>query len=142
MLLIRPLLRANLWRKYRAHIVVFFIFLVANAGGCLTPLGDPPLFLGYLRGVPFFWTLQHIWPLLLANTVLLIGLFVVVDRYFTRREPRESREKLELLSRADDRVPIHLQGWHNLFLLLLVIAASSSTASSRSSRRSSTPRRG
>ena len=122
MLLIRPLLRANLWRKYRAHIVVFFIFLVANAGGCLTPLGDPPLFLGYLRGVPFFWTLQHIWPLLLVNTVLLIGLFVVVDRYFTRREPRESREKLELLSRADDRVPIHLQGWHNLFLLLLVIA--------------------
>lgn len=99
MLLIRPLLRANLWRKYRAHIVVFFIFLVANAGGCLTPLGDPPLFLGYLRGVPFFWTLQHIWPLLLVNTVLLIGLFVVVDRYFTRREPRESREKLELLSR-------------------------------------------
>ena len=122
MLLIRPLLRANLWRKHRAHIVVFFIFLVANAGGCLTPLGDPPLFLGYLRGVPFFWTLQHIWPLLLVNVVLLIGLFVAVDCFFTRREPRESREKLELMTRADDRVPIHLQGWHNLFLLLLVIA--------------------
>ena len=121
MLLIRPLLRANLWRRRRAHVVVFFIFLVANAGGCLTPLGDPPLFLGYLRGVPFFWTLEHIWPVLLVNVVLLIGLFVAVDRFFARREPRESREKLELMARADDRVPIHLQGWHNLFFLLIII---------------------
>ena len=121
MLLIRPLLRANLWRRHRAHVVVFFIFLVANAGGCLTPLGDPPLFLGYLRGVPFFWTLEHIWPLLLVNTALLLGLFVAVDRFFARREPRESREKLELMTRADDRVPIHLQGWHNLFFLLIII---------------------
>ena len=67
MLLIRPLLKANAWRERKAHIVVFFIFLVANIGGCLTPLGDPPLFLGYLRGVPFFWTLQHIIPLPLGN---------------------------------------------------------------------------
>ena len=122
MLLIRPLLRANLWRRHRAHVVVFFIFLVANAGGCLTPLGDPPLFLGYLRGVPFFWTLEHIWPVLLVNVVLLIGLFVAVDRYFMRKEGRENYRQLELLTRADDRVPIHLQGWHNIFLLLLVIA--------------------
>ena len=76
MLLIRPLLRANLWRKRKVHIVVFFIFMVANMGGCLTPLGDPPLFLGYLRGVPFFWTLQHIWPILLLNTILLLVVFV------------------------------------------------------------------
>lgn len=122
MLLIRPLLRANLWRRHRAHVVVFFIFLVANAGGCLTPLGDPPLFLGYLRGVPFFWTLRHIWPLLLVNTALLLGLFVAVDRHFMRREGREARDRLELLARADDRVPIHLQGWHNLLFLLLIIA--------------------
>ena len=122
MLLIRPLLRANLWRRHRAHVVVFFIFLVANAGGCLTPLGDPPLFLGYLRGVPFFWTLEHIWPVLLANVVLLIGLFVAVDRHFMRKEGRENYRQLELLTRADDRVPIHLQGWHNLFFLLIIIA--------------------
>ena len=122
MLLIRPLLRANLWRRHRAHVVIFFIFLVANAGGCLTPLGDPPLFLGYLRGVPFFWTLQHIWPVLLVNVVLLIGLFVLVDRRFMRKEPRESYRQLELLTRADDRVPIHLQGWHNLLFLLVIIA--------------------
>lgn len=121
MLLVRPLLRANLWRRHRAHIVVFFIFLVANAGGCLTPLGDPPLFLGYLRGVPFFWTLQHIWPVLLVNVVLLIGLFVAVDRHFMRKEGRENYRQLELLTRADDRVPIHLQGWHNLFFLLIII---------------------
>ena len=121
MLLIRPLLRANLWRRHRAHVVVFFIFLVANAGGCLTPLGDPPLFLGYLRGVPFFWTLEHIWPLLLVNVVLLIGLFVAVDRHFMRKEGRENYRQLELLTRADDRVPIHLQGWHNLFFLLIII---------------------
>lgn len=121
MLLIRPLLRANLWRRHRAHIVIFFIFLVANAGGCLTPLGDPPLFLGYLRGVPFFWTLQHIWPVLLVNVALLIGLFVAVDRHFMRKEGRENYRQLELLTRADDRVPIHLQGWHNLFFLLIII---------------------
>ena len=121
MLLIRPLLRANLWRRYRAHIVIFFIFIVANMGGCLTPLGDPPLFLGYLRGVPFFWTLRHIWPVLLVNVVLLIGLFVAVDRYFMRKEGRENYRQLELLTRADDRVPIHLQGWHNLFFLLIII---------------------
>lgn len=122
MLLIRPLLRANLWRKRKAHIVVFFIFIVANIGGCLTPLGDPPLFLGYLRGVPFFWTLQHIWPILLTNLVLLIGLFVLVDRHMIKKEGKESFRQLELLQRADSKMPIHLQGWHNLFFLALIIA--------------------
>ena len=96
MLLIRPLLRANLWRKHKAHIVVFFIFMVANIGGCLTPLGDPPLFLGYLRGVPFFWTLQHIWPLLLLNTILLLVVFVLIDRRLVMNEGKEGREALQL----------------------------------------------
>lgn len=121
MLLIRPLLRANMWRRHRKHVVVFFIFLVANMGGCLTPLGDPPLFLGYLRGVPFFWTLQHIWPILLLNLVVLLALYVAVDKYMLRKENRDSYEKLELLQRTDRHVPIHLQGWHNLFFLVLVI---------------------
>jgi Na+/H+ antiporter NhaD/arsenite permease-like protein len=61
MLLIRPLLRANDNRRHQAHVVVFFIFIVSNAGGALTPLGDPPLFLGFLKGVDFFWTVRHIW---------------------------------------------------------------------------------
>ena len=123
MLLIRPVLRANHWRKYRAHIVVFFIFLVANIGGCLTPLGDPPLFLGYLRGVPFFWTLQHIWPLLILNTALLLGIYALLDRHFIKKEGKEGREKLELEQKADDRVPVKLQGAHNLIFLLLIIVA-------------------
>lgn len=91
MLLIRPVLRANAWRRNKTHIVVFFIFLVANIGGCLTPLGDPPLFLGYLRGVPFFWTLQHIWPLLLLNSVVLLGVFALVDRHFVKKEGARGR---------------------------------------------------
>ena len=73
MLLIRPFLRANSYRKNRAFMVVFFIFLVANVGGCLTPLGDPPLFLGFLHGVPFFWTLRLI-PEMLAMTIFLLSM--------------------------------------------------------------------
>lgn len=79
MLLIRPLLRANQHRRSRTHIVVFFIFLVSNIGGSLTPLGDPPLFLGFLQGVPFFWTLRLWLPTGLAVTVLLI-VFHLLDR--------------------------------------------------------------
>jgi Na+/H+ antiporter NhaD/arsenite permease-like protein len=85
MLLIRPLLRANAGRRQRAHVVVFFVFLVSNIGGSLTPLGDPPLFLGFLQGVPFFWTLQ-----LLPETVLLVAFlsaaFYGIDARAWRRE--------------------------------------------------------
>lgn len=123
MLLIRPLLRANHWRKRRAHIVVFFIFMVANMGGCLTPLGDPPLFLGYLRGVPFFWTIEHIWPILLFNVVILLVAFVFIDRHFLKREGKEGAEALALQRKADDRVPLRIEGWHNFFFLALIIVA-------------------
>jgi Na+/H+ antiporter NhaD/arsenite permease-like protein len=85
MLLIRPLLRANAGRKRRAHVVVFFIFLVSNAGGSLTPLGDPPLFLGFLQGVPFFWTLTLL-PHALLVIVLLAGAAYLVDMVEWRRE--------------------------------------------------------
>ena len=71
MLLIRPLLRTNRERKYVKHTVIFFIFLVCNIGGCLLPIGDPPLFLGYLRGVPFFWTFC-LWPQWLAGVIILL----------------------------------------------------------------------
>ena len=119
MLLIRPLLRANQWRKHKAHIVVFFIFLVANIGGCLTPLGDPPLFLGYLRGVPFFWTLQHILPIMLVNICILILVFILLDRHFVKLEDRQSLEQ-EL--RAEKRVPLTISGWHNFIFIGLIIA--------------------
>ena len=123
MLLIRPVIRANLWRKHRAHIIIFFIFMVANMGGCLTPLGDPPLFLGYLRGVPFFWTLMHIWPLLILNTALLIVIFIALDRRIIKREGQEGAEALELMDKADDRVPIRIDGAHNFIFLALIIVA-------------------
>ena len=95
MLLIRPVLRANHWRKHKTHIVVFFIFLGGNIGGCLTPLGDPPLFLGYLRGCSFFWTLLHIWPLLLINSIVLLVVFALVDRHFIKRESTKALALLE-----------------------------------------------
>jgi len=85
MLLIRPLLQTNRERKHVAHTVVFFIFLVSNIGGCLTPLGDPPLFLGFLHHVPFFWTLRLL-PITLAVAVPLLLVFYAVDRRYYRRE--------------------------------------------------------
>ncbi|VTU24279.1 hypothetical protein E5CHR_01760 [Variovorax sp. PBL-E5] len=86
MLLIRPLIRANDNRVHKVHVIVFFIFIVSNVGGALTPLGDPPLFLGFLKGVDFFWTAKHI----LAETLFLLGLllavFWVIDRHYYRKE--------------------------------------------------------
>ncbi|MET1114753.1 MAG: sodium:proton antiporter [Comamonas sp.] len=85
MLLIRPLIRANAGRRHTAHIVVFFIFIVSNAGGSLTPLGDPPLFLGFLKGVDFFWTLRHIFPETLFLIGSLLALFFALDSWFMRQ---------------------------------------------------------
>jgi Na+/H+ antiporter NhaD/arsenite permease-like protein len=86
MLMIRPLIRANDNRKHVAHVVVFFIFTVSNAGGSLTPLGDPPLFLGFLKGVDFFWTLKHIFPETLFLLGALLAIFYVIDSYYYRKE--------------------------------------------------------
>jgi Na+/H+ antiporter NhaD/arsenite permease-like protein len=86
MLLIRPLIRANDNRQHAAHIVVFFIFIVSNAGGSLTPLGDPPLFLGFLKGVDFFWTVRHIFPETLFLVGALLAIFYVMDGWYYRKE--------------------------------------------------------
>ena len=86
MVLIRPLIRANDNRKHTVHVFVFFIFIVSNIGGSLTPLGDPPLFLGFLKGVSFFWTLQHLLPETLFMVSTLLALFYGLDRYWYRRE--------------------------------------------------------
>jgi Na+/H+ antiporter NhaD/arsenite permease-like protein len=117
MLLIRPLLQTNAERRYVAHTVVFFIFLVSNIGGCLTPLGDPPLFLGYLRGVPFTWTLS-LWPVWLTMVSLLLVVYAMWDSIM---HARESPQALRL-----DRThiePLRLQGSVNLLFLGLVVAA-------------------
>ncbi|HYW57992.1 MAG TPA: sodium:proton antiporter [Polaromonas sp.] len=86
MLMIRPLIRANDNRKHAAHIVVFFIFIVSNAGGSLTPLGDPPLFLGFLKGVDFFWTVKHIFPETLYLIGSLLVIFYLLDSWYYRNE--------------------------------------------------------
>jgi Na+/H+ antiporter NhaD/arsenite permease-like protein len=87
MLLIRPLLRANHRRRHKAHIVVFFIFIVSNCAGLLTPLGDPPLYLGFLKGVPFSWPLR-LWPQWLFMVGVLLGVFYLTDRALAKREER------------------------------------------------------
>jgi Na+/H+ antiporter NhaD/arsenite permease-like protein len=123
MLLIRPVIRANAWRKSKAHVVVFFIFLVANMGGCLTPLGDPPLFLGYLRGVPFFWTIEHILPILIFNLVILLVVFGLLDRHLAKKEMAEGRSPLDLLDNAKPKEKIHIEGAHNLIFIAMILIA-------------------
>ena len=91
MILIRPLIRANAARAHNAHVVVFFIFLVANIGGALTPLGDPPLFVGFLRGVDFFWTAQHLWLQTLIVAAAGAGDLLRARHVGFRREDRRSR---------------------------------------------------
>ena len=86
MLMIRPLIRANENRVHKTHLVIFFIFLVSNVGGSLTPLGDPPLFLGFLKGVDFFWTVSYIFPETLFLTGSLLGIFYLLDRWYYRKE--------------------------------------------------------
>ncbi|MDR2340586.1 MAG: sodium:proton antiporter [Deltaproteobacteria bacterium] len=111
MLLIRPLIRAIAQRKHKTHSIVFFIFLVANAGGSLTPLGDPPLFLGFLKGVEFAWPLRHLWPQTLFLCGTLLALYFVVDLFLYRREGSPKGQGSEKLG---------LQGSYNFLLLAMV----------------------
>ncbi|WP_373741202.1 sodium:proton antiporter [Neisseria sp.] len=117
MLLIRPLLKANDNRKHRVHVVVFFIFLVANIGGGLTPLGDPPLFLGFLKGVDFMWTVQHMLPPVVLSSVILLTIFYFLDRHFFSKE-----DEIEAYDPSpDSKLQIH--GKWNLLLLAGVVGA-------------------
>ena len=123
-LLIRPLLRANEARRRKAHLVIFFIFIVSNCGGLLTPLGDPPLFLGFLRGVPFAWTFQLWKPWLFVVVVLLLA-FNVIDQFVLNREEESGRRAL--LDRTLKHEPVRLDGLHNLMAaggLVLVVVGS------------------
>ena len=119
MLLIRPLLRANSVRLRRAHIVVFFIFAVSNMGGLLTPLGDPPLFLGFLRGVPFAWTLSLWREWLFANGVLLL-VFYVADSTIFRKEDLETPGDLDKIA-VEHQVPLSIAGKRNLVFLAGIV---------------------
>ena len=117
MLMIRPLIRANDNRKHVAHVVVFFIFIVSNAGGSLTPLGDPPLFLGFLKGVDFFWTLQHLFPQSLFLMGSLLVIFFVLDSWYYHK-----REEIQVIDPTPDSRQIGFDGKVNFVLLACVVA--------------------
>lgn len=117
MLLIRPLIRANDNRKHQVHVVVFFIFIVSNVGGSLTPLGDPPLFLGFLKGIEFFWTFNHLWGETLFMLASLLGLFFVIDWWLYR-----NREEVQPRDPTPDTARIGFDGASNFLLLGVVVA--------------------
>jgi Na+/H+ antiporter NhaD/arsenite permease-like protein len=117
MLLIRPWIRMNKYRITEHHIV-FFIFIVSNVAGCLTPIGDPPLFLGYIKGIPFWWVAEHCWPMWAVGVGLLLGMFFVIDTLNYRKAPKRVRArhtaKEELFS---------FSGGHNVFFLAVILGA-------------------
>lgn len=119
MVLIRPYLRANAKRRSRAHLVVFFILIVANCGGLLTPLGDPPLYLGFLKGVPFAWTFGLWLPWLFVNGVVLL-IFNLVDQFVMNREERASRSE-GLLDDLMVHEPLRVVGGRNVLFLAVVV---------------------
>ena len=120
MLLIRPYLRANHARKHQAHLAVFFIFIVSNVGGALTPLGDPPLFLGFLRGIPFQWTLT-LFPVWASAVGGLLVVFNFCDRYMFLRDDLAVHGALA--EKVQPRRRIHIEGGRNFFFLCGVMAA-------------------
>lgn len=116
MLMIRPWIRMNKYRITAFHIV-FFIFIISNVGGCLTPIGDPPLFLGFLRGVPFFWVLEACWSGWFLAVVMLIALFFVIDRKNFLRAPKKIRD----METAHEEW--RFDGLHNIFFILVILVA-------------------
>ncbi len=116
MLMIRPFLRANNYRKNRTFMVVFFIFLVANVGGSLTPLGDPPLFLGFLHGVSFFWTF-NILPHMLMVVIILLVIYFILDTYHYRKEGVSAPEEEGV------KEPLKLEGVYNFLFLAGIIGS-------------------
>lgn len=114
MILVRPLIRANLARAANVHVVVFFIILAGNVGGALSPLGDPPLFVGFLRGVDFFWTTQHIWLQTAIVAGLLLVAFAMLDLWLSRREPEQDE--------TATREPVRIRGLVNVVLIGAVVA--------------------
>ncbi len=118
MVLIRPLIRANEFRKRKMHTIIFFIFLVCNIGGALTPVGDPPLFMGFLRGVPFFWTTIHLLPLYVFTSVVLLVLYYFVESKNYKKDLAEGCVQPEHTGEK-----IKIEGLHNLLYIVLILFA-------------------
>lgn len=118
MLMVRPMIKMNSWRKHKSHIMIFFIFLISNIGGCLSPIGDPPLLMGFMRGVPFFWSL-HLFPMLIFNMVVLITVFLLLDRHFYRIDISHGRKPD--ISRPGTH--LKLRGAHNIIFIVIIVIA-------------------
>ena len=118
MLMVRPIIKMNAWRKRKRHIMVFFIFLISNIGGCLTPIGDPPLLMGFSRGVPFFWSLR-LFPIMALNVAILLITFYFVDMRAYRKDIAIGR-KPDISKPGTD---VHIDGLHNIMFLVVIVAA-------------------
>ena len=118
MLFVRPIIKMNAWRKRRAHVMVFFVFLVSNIGGCLTPIGDPPLLMGFSRGVPFAWSFR-LFPILLVNMAILLVTFYFIDKKAYRKDLADGMRP----DISSGRTRFHIRGIHNVFFLAAIIFA-------------------
>ena len=121
MLMIRPIIRANAWREKKAHVIIFFIFMVANIGGCLTPVGDPPLFLGFLRGVPFFWTMK-LFPIMLFNIIILTVIFILLDKNLCKKELAAGSSPQKMNGNSV-KTPLRIEGAHNFIFIFMIVGA-------------------
>ena len=118
MLLVRPFIKMNSWRRRKRHIMIFFIFLISNMGGCLTPIGDPPLLMGFMRGIPFFWSM-HLFKILVFNMVILLFVFYHLDMRAYRKDI--ARGLKPDLSRPGTN--FHIDGLHNLIFVAMIVGA-------------------
>ena len=126
MLMVRPVIKMNSWRKRKRHIMVFFIFLISNMGGCLTPIGDSPLLMGFMRGVPFFWSM-HLLPILIFNLVILLFVFYHLDKKAYRKDIAEGRKPD--ISRPGTE--FYIEGLHNIILLAAFLSFKTTDSSIR-----------
>lgn len=118
MLFVRPVIQMNSWRKHKQHIMVFFIFLVSNIGGCLTPIGDPPLLMGFSRGVPFFWSLR-LMPVLIVNMIILLAIFYRLDKKAYQKDITKGL----MPEIKEDEPLIRIKGAHNFIYIVMIVIA-------------------
>ncbi len=118
MVLVRPMIKMNSWRQKKAHVMIFFIFMISNLGGCLTPIGDPPLLMGFTRGVPFTWSLR-LFPIMAFNMIVLLIIFFVMDTIRYKKDMKVGR-KPEI---REGEPPLRICGAHNIIFLVMIVAA-------------------
>lgn len=118
MLMVRPIIKMNAWRKHKCQVMVFFIFMISNMGGSLTPIGDPPLLMGFMRGVPFFWSI-HLFPILIFNLAILSIIFYLMDRRNYRKDIAEGLQP----DISKPGVEIKMKGLHNIIFLIMIVGA-------------------